>query len=90
MRLPNLSHKHIAEAVIVILLLGILLAIFIPKFMDAQVSTKIAQAKIDLQRIIQKVDMPLPPPHRCLKILNDFDMQYHYKNEMIAILLSLY
>lgn len=52
-----LSHKHIAEAVIVILLIGILLAIFIPKFMDAQVTAKVAQAKRDLERITKTVDI---------------------------------
>lgn len=53
----KISQNRVIEAVIVILLVGILLTLFIPKFQDAQVTAKIARAKRDLDRIIQTVDI---------------------------------
>lgn len=55
-KLPIL-HKSWTEAIIVTLLVGILLTLFIPKFMDAQINVKITQAKSDLNRIINTVDI---------------------------------
>lgn len=53
----NRLNKRWIEAIIVVLLISILLTLFIPKFQDAQITAKIAQAKRDLNNIIQTADI---------------------------------
>lgn len=57
MKKVPILHKRWTEAIIVTLLVGILLTLFIPKFMGAQLTAKIAQAKIDTARVMNAVEL---------------------------------
>jgi hypothetical protein len=52
-----MKKKRIIELAVASVLLIILLTLFIPKFMDAQVTAKIAQAKMDIERIMKAVNL---------------------------------